>query len=66
MFSDQLPEVTWTDNFHQGYVRVVLYPDSAKASYVAVSTVLSPIYNTRTIKAFDIQTDGENLVLRQA
>jgi alkaline phosphatase D len=65
VFSDQLPEVTWTDNFHQGYVRVVLYPDSAKANYIAVNTVLSPIYSTRTIMAFEIKTDGENLSLRQ-
>jgi len=49
-FADHLPEVAWTDNMHQGYVRVVLRPDSAKADFIAVDTVLKPDYEARSIK----------------
>ena len=39
-FERELEEVRWTDNFHQGYVRIVLGRDQAKVDYLAVETVL--------------------------
>ncbi|MBX2849030.1 MAG: alkaline phosphatase D family protein [Acidiferrobacterales bacterium] len=50
VFEEQLDEVIWTDNFHQGYVKLQLTKENAKASFVAVSTVLTPNYETKVIK----------------
>ncbi|MEZ6002268.1 alkaline phosphatase [Hyphomonas sp.] len=65
-FSDYVPEVAWTDNMHQGYVRVVLHPDAAEASFIAVSTVLQPTYMAGSIKNFSIRKEGAGLSLQQA
>jgi alkaline phosphatase D len=65
-FSDNVPEVVWTDNMHQGYVRVVLRMDMAEASFVAVSTVLKPVYEARSIKNFTIRKDAASLLLQEA
>jgi alkaline phosphatase D len=65
-FSDYVPEVVWTDNMHQGYVRVVLQTDVAEASFVAVSTVLKPVYEARSIKNFTIRKDTASLSLQEA
>jgi len=65
-FSDYVPEVVWTDNMHQGYVRVVLQTDVAEASFVAVSTVLRPVYEARSIKNFTIRKDTASLSLQEA
>lgn len=40
-FADHVPEVEWTDNMHQGYVRLTLERDTAVAIFVAVDTVRS-------------------------
>lgn len=40
------PEVVWTDNMHQGYVRLVLTPAAGLASFIGVSTVTSPRYRS--------------------
>ena len=65
-FLDYVPEVVWTDNMHQGYVRVVLQTDVAEASFVAVSTVLRPVYEARSIKNFTIRKDTASLSLQEA
>ncbi len=49
-FEEGLDEVVWTDNLHQGYVRVVLGREAADVTYRAVDTVLSPDY-----RAFDLK-----------
>lgn len=49
-FADHVPEVAWTDNMHQGYVRVEFTREGGLASFVAVDTVLSPDYRTRTVR----------------
>ncbi|MEZ5946918.1 MAG: alkaline phosphatase D family protein [Hyphomonas sp.] len=64
-FADHLAEVEWTDNLHQGYVRVVLRPDAATAVFVAVDTVLKPDYAARPIKAFTIIKAAEGLSMRE-
>lgn len=53
------PEVVWTDNLHQGYVRLVLGRNGGQADFVAVDTVLSRRYRARSVKRFGI-TPGPN------
>lgn len=48
---ETLDEVVWTDNFHQGYVRVELTPEAARATAVAVRTVL-----TQDDRTFDLRS----------
>ena len=62
-FADLLDEVIWTDNMHQGYVRLVLAADSAKADFVAVRTVLQPDQTTRIIRSFTLLHDGISIAL---
>jgi alkaline phosphatase D len=54
------PEVVWTDNLHQGYVRLVLARSGGQADFVAVDTVLTQRYRTRSVKRVAISpgTDG--------
>ncbi len=59
------PEVVWTDNMHQGYVRLVLNRAGGQASFVAVDTVLSPRYRTATLKRFALARKGRTLQLRE-
>lgn len=58
-FAEHNAEVVWTDNLHQGYVRLVLNRAGGQADFVAVDTVLSRRYRTFTIKRFAI-TPGAN------
>lgn len=39
-FAEHNPEVLWTDNLHQGYVRLVLSRDTGRADFVAVKTLV--------------------------
>ena len=58
-FADHNREVVWTDNMHQGYVRVEFTRAAAKATFVGVDTVLSPDYRTGILKRFGIaRADG--------
>ncbi len=40
-FADHVPEVMWTDNMHQGYVRLDLRRTDAEATFIAVDTIAS-------------------------
>ena len=57
-FADLLDEVLWTDNLHQGYVRLVLHADQARADFVAVRTVLQRDLSTRVIRTAALMNDG--------
>ena len=50
-FAELLDEVKWTDNMHQGYVRVVFSRDAAAVDYVAMDTVLSTDYQSSVIRS---------------
>lgn len=52
------PEVVWTDNMHQGYVRLELRHGRGEASFVAVNTIASPHYRTRILRRFAIARTG--------
>lgn len=63
VYAEHIPEVQWTDNMHQGYVRVEFTREAGLASFIAVDTVLSPSYRTRVIHRapFKRSTSGVDL-----
>jgi alkaline phosphatase D len=64
-FAEHNPEVVWTDNMHQGFVRLMLTPQGGQADFVAVSTVLSRRYRTRTIKSYALRRAASGLALEE-
>ena len=62
-FAEHNPEVVWTDNLHQGYVRLVLTPSAGHASFIAVNTVATPAYRTRAIGEWNLRKAAGELVL---
>lgn len=48
-FAEHNPEVVWTDNLHQGYVRVVLTRNEGRASFIAMSNIRSQRYTARPV-----------------
>lgn len=60
-FADLLDEVVWTDNLHQGYVRVVLQSRQAVADFIAVNTIEQPVYTTTVVKTFRIGRRGSSI-----
>ncbi len=61
VFEQELDEVRWTDNMHQGYVRVVYRRDTATVDYVAMDTVLAPDYRAKTIRTEHIVRVGNSI-----
>ncbi len=61
VFADEVDEVVWTNNFHQGYVRLEFFPNQAKVSFMAVSTVLKPSYTIKAIKETIIKQQGNSI-----
>lgn len=57
------PEVLWTDNLHQGFVRLELRRDAAHATFVAVDTVLRPQAGTSVLSQWRISRSGTALAL---
>jgi phosphodiesterase/alkaline phosphatase D-like protein len=57
-FASLLDEVVWTDNFHQGYVRLTLTAERAVADYVAVRGVLQPDTVSAVIRTVELQPEG--------
>ncbi|SFF89920.1 alkaline phosphatase D [Novosphingobium sp. CF614] len=49
-YAEHIPEVAWTDDRHQGYVRVEFGREQGMATFVAVDTVLSPDYRTLVLR----------------
>lgn len=63
-FADHNPEIVWTDNMHQGYVRLELTRAGGQASFVAVDTVLEPDYRTSVIRRFALDRQDGSVMLR--
>ena len=59
------PEVVWTDNLHQGYVRLALRRTAALAEFVAVDTITAPSSGAGAIKRFGITRKGAGLRLEE-
>jgi alkaline phosphatase D len=53
-FIDHVPEVVWTDNMHQGYVRLDLQRDGAEATFIAVDTNRSRAFRPFIVNRFAI------------
>jgi len=62
-FAEHNPEVVWTDNLHQGYVRVVLTPNEGRASFVAMSNIRSQRYAAQTVSDWRIVRGAAGLEL---
>ena len=60
-FIDHIAEVVWTDNMHQGYVRLDLERDSAEATFVAVDTISSRAFRPFIVNRFAIVRDGDGV-----
>lgn len=60
-FADHVPEVVWTDNLHQGYVRLDLRRDAAEATFIAVDTIRSRTFRPFIVNRFAIVRDGERI-----
>lgn len=60
-FIDHIPEVTWTDNMHQGYVRLELQPDAAEATFIAVDTVRDTAFRPFIVNRFGIVPDSDGI-----
>lgn len=63
---ETLDEVVWTDNFHQGYVRVLLSRDSGVADFVAVDSVLTPDYRTSVLRSTKLVRTGGTVAFAEA
>lgn len=59
------PEVVWTDNLHQGYVRLALRRTAALAEFIAVDTITAPMAGTSAIKRFGLTHRGKALALEE-
>ncbi|WP_066557203.1 alkaline phosphatase D family protein [Croceicoccus bisphenolivorans] len=62
-FADHNPQVVWTDNMHQGYVRVELTHQSGEAVFIGVDTVLDPRYRTFEIRRATMLRSDDGLTL---
>jgi len=61
VFAQHAPDIRWTSNLHQGYVRLILTPSEGRADYVAMSTVESRQYSTDIIRSEYINRNGSSL-----
>ncbi len=57
-FADHVPEVVWTDNMHQGYVRLDLRREAAEATFIAVDTIASRDYRAFIVNRVGISRSG--------
>ena len=57
-FADHISEVMWTDNMHQGYVRLDLQRTAAEATFIAVDTIRSRAFRPLIVNRFMIARDG--------
>ena len=56
-FEQGVPEVVWTNNLHQGYIRLDLARDNARASFMAVDTVTSEDFRTFILQRLSISRE---------
>ncbi len=60
-FADHVPEVVWTDNMHQGYVRLDLGRSAAETTFIAVDTIRSRAFRPFIVNRFRITRDSDGL-----
>ncbi|MDP3906526.1 alkaline phosphatase [Novosphingobium sp.] len=64
-FEAHNPEVVWTDNLHQGYVRLALRRSAALAEFIAVDTITTLSDRTSPLKRFGITRRGKALRMEE-
>lgn len=62
-YADHIAEVDWTDNMHQGYVRVEFERERGVATFVGIDTVLTPTYRTAVLRRAAFSRNGNEVVL---
>ena len=62
-FAEHVAEVEWTDNMHQGYVRLDLTHEAGVASFIAMDTVRDVDYRTLVVKRYAIARQDGSLTL---
>lgn len=62
-YAEHIPEVVWTDNMHQGYVRVEFGREHGVATFIAVDTVLSADYRAFVLRHVPFARRDGQLVL---
>ncbi len=60
-FIDHVPEVVWTDNMHQGYVRIELQRDEAEATFIAVDTNRSRAFRPFIVNRLAIERHPDGI-----
>jgi alkaline phosphatase D len=63
LFAQSLPEVNWTEDRFQGYVRLEFTKAEAQVDFIAVDTCLSPEYRTRSLRRTVIRRTASGLML---
>lgn len=58
-------EILWTDCQHRGYVKVELSPQTAIASFIAVSNITSEHYSAKTLRQYQINKAGASLTIEK-
>lgn len=62
-FADHNPQVVWTDNMHQGYVRLELTRQRSDVTFIGVDTVLDRRFSTFEIRRDTILRGEDRLTL---
>lgn len=55
-------EVLWTNNSHNGYIKLVMTHEKAKADFVSVSTVIDENYETKLVRSIEIAMQDNKLI----
>jgi alkaline phosphatase D len=63
-FMDHNEEIVWTDNMHQGYVRLELAHNGAETKFIAVDTVLSEQYRASVLREFSLSRERGSVFLK--
>ena len=53
-----VPEITYCETRHRGYILLEVEADAVRADYMAVSTVRSPTYTTKRLRRFEVTREG--------
>lgn len=65
-FADHNPEVLWTDNFHQGYVRLDLTRTIGRATFIAVDNLATRKYRAFPVSQWQIARGPDGLNLKRS
>ena len=61
VFAKVSPEVVFNDQASKGFVLLTLTRGAARGDMVAVSTIVSKTFTTRTVKRFEVTPEGTGL-----